>query len=322
MKRTKKVKKLKSRRKSFEGLLNSEDQYRVCTWSTAPRYEVWNKVIHPMHEEGFQCCVYHPLEVPNLITSFARFGVRREPSKEKVKGWVSKYGLLTRVEEKRPHWEYSADDKELIANQAPLSLEDFAEHARSVRGLLDLYSEVQRGDVQKILQRIESPDSSVDTRLREHSVRGLEGSARRGDLSKNEENEIMLMAVGVLIDEVNEKISGVRLVAEPNDQRATTDYGARRIRARVTGEPLDEENNVVPYDPLHRFKQGWTCPDLLTAIYFQYYMMITNNTPLRRCENPRCNMPFSPSRKDNKLCCPSCKATMSYHRRKGLRRSP
>ncbi|MGI8539012.1 MAG: hypothetical protein ACR2N0_04425 [Rubrobacteraceae bacterium] len=313
---------MSSRRESFRDLLSVGDGYGVCAWSVAPGYFGGKKKgekVEPVHKEGSQCHVYHPLEVPDLFLEFARLGVKREPSKEKMLSWISKHGLLRRVEKKWPLWERPAKDAELIENQEPITLEDFREHAERARGLLDLYSEIQRGDVQRILNRVEEPHTSIDTCLWEQTGRNSEAWDFEKPLSKDEKDEIISVAASVLADEVNESITGVNLVANPASQSSTAEYRARRLRARMAGEVFDEERNIPPYDPLHRFKQGWSCPDLLSAIYFQFYLMITNNDPLRKCENPRCNIPFPPTRKDNRFCSPSCKSTMSYHRRKGLK---
>lgn len=309
-----------SKRESFRNLLSVRDRYRVCAWSVVPDYFVRKGVeIAPRYKEGSQCRVYHPLEVPDLFLRFARLGGRSKLSEKGMLNWTSNFGLLKRTSAKWPLWEYRADDAELIENQAPIKLEDFAEHARRARGLLDLYSEIQRGDAQKILGRAEEPRTPIDTLLWKQTRPYTEVWSSQKPLSENKKDEIISVTASVLADEVNESISDVKLVANPNDRSSTTEHGARRLRARMAGEAFDEEHDVPPYDPLHRFEQGWSCPDLLSAIYFQFYLMITNNKPLRKCENPRCNMPFPPSRKDNRLCSPSCKSAMSYHRRKGLK---
>ena len=53
--------------------------------------------------------------------------------------------------------------------------------------------------------------------------------------------------------------------------------------------------------------RGWDCPDLLSAIYLQFYLFITSNKPIRFCENPGCGQAFPLTRKDKIYCNRKCR---------------
>lgn len=317
-------------RRSLEGLLEPESAYTVCSWPLAYDYVIFRGGIwpsspegHPEYEKDRTCLIYSPLERPELFLSFARLAARGRPSRHSVLKWVSCYGLLKKKDKEQPAWSYEDKDPYLTNNQAPMKLEDFIACVERARAALELHSELQKGDVHKVLSRVRDPQTHIDDLLQEQVTRYFaklsttSGAALQESLSQSERDELLLTAAGVLADEINEHISEVKLVAEPSDQRATVEHYTRRLHTRIwnkaeRGEVPDE----FPHDPLHRFKKGWRCPDLLSAIYFQFYLMVTENNPLRRCENPRCNIPFEASRKDKRFCNPSCKSSASYHRRK------
>ena len=59
-----------------------------------------------------------------------------------------------------------------------------------------------------------------------------------------------------------------------------------------------------------------TCPDLSSAIYLQFYFLVTKNKAPRFCENPACGELFFPTR-SNQRHCPgdACRSNARYHRK-------
>jgi hypothetical protein len=57
-------------------------------------------------------------------------------------------------------------------------------------------------------------------------------------------------------------------------------------------------------------------PDLPSAIYLQFYCLITKNKAPRFCENPACGGLFFPTR-SNQRHCPgdACRSNARYHRK-------
>jgi predicted nucleic acid-binding Zn ribbon protein len=66
------------------------------------------------------------------------------------------------------------------------------------------------------------------------------------------------------------------------------------------------------YQPL----VSWSCPDLLSAIYLQFLLLVTNNKPMRLCAFDKCSTPFSPPRKDRKYCSRRCKEQAKEERKR------
>jgi hypothetical protein len=65
--------------------------------------------------------------------------------------------------------------------------------------------------------------------------------------------------------------------------------------------------NHTPY-------RAWVCPDLLSAMYHQFYLFITSDKPTRHCENPACGMPLLVTRKDKRHCNATCRSNARNYR--------
>lgn len=66
-------------------------------------------------------------------------------------------------------------------------------------------------------------------------------------------------------------------------------------------------------DDSYRPKPSWGCPDLLSALYLQFYLLITNSLPIRRCKNPACRMPIQVTRKNRKFCNSTCRSNKRHY---------
>lgn len=64
----------------------------------------------------------------------------------------------------------------------------------------------------------------------------------------------------------------------------------------------------------YRPVQSLRCPDLLTAIYLQFYFMMVGFLPMKICENPKCQSPFAATRKDKAYCSDSCRSNARHYR--------
>ncbi len=60
--------------------------------------------------------------------------------------------------------------------------------------------------------------------------------------------------------------------------------------------------------------QSWDCPNLPSAIYLQFYWLVTQNRPIRHCEY--CGQAFELTREDKNVCDPSCRSGLRYERQK------
>jgi hypothetical protein len=70
-----------------------------------------------------------------------------------------------------------------------------------------------------------------------------------------------------------------------------------------------------PYVPANSF----TCPDLLSALYLQLFIMMNRRMPMRRCEG--CGLPLpQTARKDQRHHNSTCRSNARHKReRKGMR---
>jgi hypothetical protein len=72
----------------------------------------------------------------------------------------------------------------------------------------------------------------------------------------------------------------------------------------------------------HKFRQGWYCRDLLSAIYLLFYLFVTQGKPVRECLF--CNKPIEVTRKDRYHCNANCRnnAKNKRDRERRERRTP
>ncbi len=91
-------------------------------------------------------------------------------------------------------------------------------------------------------------------------------------------------------------------------ERVTVRLGARFPDIAV----LADDGPRVP-ESAHGLTQGWSCPDLLSGLYLQFYLMIFKNRRMRRCDNPVCGMPFLLTRKDKRFCNDSCRSNARHY---------
>ncbi len=90
---------------------------------------------------------------------------------------------------------------------------------------------------------------------------------------------------------VNESVAGIRLEVGTDILGTSTQLG-----------------------PPRRFARSYSCRDLLSAIYLQFYLFITSDKPTRYCENPACGMPFLVTRKDKWRCNDTCRSNARHYR--------
>jgi hypothetical protein len=291
---------LKIRRQEFAALIDEIAAHEVCWWPVAESYKIAGGWIYP--EGGWDLST--PLEDPDLFLSFARLGARGDPSESSVLRWVSRYGLLLREDSQLKAWtgwwELGSGGQE-IANQAPMPLDRFRAEVRRAKDLLDLYAQLQARDIKAIEARAANPATTTDERLSSHPERsGLHGEARKvyERLSGRPGYEWDLwVATKVLADELTVSVSGARLRAEVTDS----------IHGLVFFDEDGRERNFF-FKPPYSLGSTWHCPDLLSALYLQFYLLVTEHKPMRRCENPACMMLFPATRKDKRFCNPTCRS--------------
>jgi hypothetical protein len=157
-------------------------------------------------------------------------------------------------------------------------LEDFKEEARCAYRLLKLYSEIQGQEIATIKDRAKNPQTSLDEALR--AAFNSRDYRMLVSVRVYDKDEVRLfMCLRVLVEAVNEKLERLR----------------PRLRALSASTVIG----------------SWYCPDLLTAMYLQLYLLIADRRLMRYCDF--CGAPF-PYR-ENKLYCNSTCRSRARHQR-------
>ncbi len=242
-----------------------------------------------------------PLKDPELYLSFSKLAHGRK-IRERIQNWVSKHGLLTRAD---PRKGGDVLLKGGVVNQAPLKIDDFITHASKFDALVRLYAEVGSGNAEAIALRISRRASVVDELLA--SVYRASGSTY-GQMLLSLEYEtsyarhpLLRLADQVLCDVLTEALDGVRVrpVSGFAIPWATTDKELADIRSA----------SPRPYVPTSSF----ACPDLLSALYLQLFLVILRRRPMRRCEG--CGLPLPEgARRDRRYHDATCRSNARYKR--------
>jgi len=273
-------------RTEFAGQLDFLTAFTSASWPVAGHYVCAGGWVYPEgEEEGW----FFPLTGSDLFLSFARLGARGEPSKASVLRWVREHGLLKRQDENRSGW-VRLNNGEI--NQAPMLLDDFRAETRRALWLLSVYAEVRLRDIGALRARSSQPRSALDERLALNFYDSID-EVGFTITAASTESEILWLAFSTLAEVTEELLASVTL-------------GTR------FGSPSE-------FDPVSpAFGQAWHCPDLLSAIYMRFYLLLTANKSMRRCENPSCLMLFPVTRKGKRFCNDTCRSNARYHRRRTL----
>jgi hypothetical protein len=169
-------------------------------------------------------------------------------------------------------------------NQAPISLDDFRAEVSNAHSALGLYKVLRKRDVGELRARVEA---AREKKKEAHVVfsevdKGLAGI---GDsvLTTPWTMTLVFRAAMILEMFVKQKVASVRL---------------------GFSDPVDRPVKAPVYTPV----QSWTCPDLLSAVYLQFYLWMIKAWPMHICAYERCSMPFPATRKDKIYCTDTCRS--------------
>jgi hypothetical protein len=276
---------LRNRRRDLERILDREDFRHRPVWFVADEYGIESDKI--VIKRVGECNPIRPLEDPDLFLSFARLWARGKPSRRSILNWVSKHGLLTQEREDQP-----LGSSEGWLNQAPITLEEFEAEALRARSALDLYADLhEEGGIDALKKRIGA----------------LRNDYLRFARPLSELDRYFVDNWGQMPDESAWTDGTLLFVA------------ARRlqgfVQSRVAGVRLTFPGELIPWSPSRGYKpvQSWHCPDLLSAIYLQFYFWMTDALPMRRCANPACEMPFPVTRRDKRVCSRTCRSNLRHY---------
>jgi hypothetical protein len=248
-----------------------------------------------------------PLTHSDLFTSLAKLASHGNPSEAKVKRWVGRFGLPVRS--------YPEQEGARLAHKAakykPMSMEvhDFRREAQYANELLNLYLVIRPRDATKV--------GSMVRRLRRNSK---EASA----LDQEFLEKFRANMHSLLLDETDDKRRSRYREEFPVNR---SEPGIRGTRARhrdfvnmmtvlaaesAIGEIATELVSTVRLRAGVQRWEGLTpslhCPDLLSAIHLQAYLLMTRSKPVRFCKNPPCRQPFVPYSDKHIYCRDSCRS--------------
>lgn len=305
-------------RRNIEPYLDRED-FDVGTmfWAVAEKYEILQDDLVTVARVG-KPRLYAPLREPNLLYSFAKLASKGKPAPRSICNWVNRYGLLKREREesqvshepeRKEHPEsriinraeglfedVEADPSSLHIgpnklNQASVRAEEFAAEAMDANSALSLHADLYNKDYTKLWKRIRG---------------ARDGMAKGTSLERSRFNDNLINRYG---EDLNRPPGAGNLPWMAEVELAT--FVSRKIdgvRLALSGSGYWNEQRSG-YKPT----PSWECPDLLSAIYLQFYLLITESLPVRRCANPVCEMPFVRKRKDKRFCTPSCRSGARRH---------
>ncbi len=284
------------------GLISLDEASHIMIWPVAPDYYTKHGAIYP--KDGWQADQYASLTEPDLFLSFARLGAHGEPSEARVLKWVRKHGLLRRADYEGLHSSFLKRDvqlpvgNELITlkayelNQAPMSVREFREEAREAHSYLTLLESIRSGDIKSLRSRISIEQIDLlSEQGQQYSMRcmALDGrpiplvGAPPADATLTDE-WVLLDATLCLEHAVESKIKDVRLGFAPN-------FGHPRplstFRPRLVAE----------------------CPDLYSALYYQFARFIADERSWTNCVV--CGLPMSRTRSNRQTCSDACRKEKS-----------
>ena len=260
---------------------------------------------------------------PDLFLSFARLGARGEPSEKSILQWVAKHGLLERANEKDGALRRDTRRNDIVVDQAPITVARFRAEVLCAYQLLTLYTDIQEENVGALEAHIYGSDgtrhsssywpNTPSTELEDFFTtnRDIYAEAREGmrliyesrtEAIGSEEAEGLNLknwdpwaALWAVHNVVENRIADVRL-----------SFDKSYLGPLFLFSPRSTSDYKVP--------RSWYCPDLLSTMYLQFYLVITDFEPLRRCQNPACGLPFPATRKNKRFCNATCRSNARNYR--------
>jgi len=207
--------------------------------------------------------------------------------------WVKKYGLLRRADREdtaRGQTDPEAPDGKFY--QAPVPVKQFVAEVLEAHSALKLYTDLSGGGVEALKKRIgilreDYEKGGTLSEMDRYFVREWGGEA--DNVGKGDLSNLQFMATVVLEAYLHNRLEGVR-------PALWSEY--------ALGWSGDR------YAPT----QAWRCPDLISAVHLQFYLLMTSSLGLRRCENPACGMPIPVTRRNRRFCNPTCRSNVRHYR--------
>jgi hypothetical protein len=283
------------------------DPYLGSGWVVAESYNILGGLIYAS-DPRWDLASTGTFVDPELFLSFARLGAHGEPSKDSILRWVSEYGLLTREDTK-----YGPVIGSRV-NQAPLTIADFRAEVLCAHQLLSLYADLREENFR-----------ALETKI--HTETGLRSSSSYWSHTPLTDLENLFSYFRKMTGEVRRIMRWESKLPDYKEMKIVEGFDVWLARVGLEEVVKDRLANVtLGFDSGwtssffvegdHQFPRSWDCPDLLSMMYLQFYLLVSDFEPLRRCENPACGLPFPVTRKNKRFCNASCRSGARYYRQR------
>lgn len=298
---------MRGMQREMAGLLSSETAKEVCLWFRANDYRVFGGKIHPYHSGQRGPRWVYPLTNPDLFLSFTRLGGRGKPFEQQLLSWVRENGLLRRKDYEEGHYSDGTKDDEI--DQEPMTLTEFRDEVTLANNALKLFMQLRGSDYEALRARISRQRIHAEEpgKVSGYYTGKRMETARASVLVDGIETPVDVLADEPLTDEfVHEwAADALEFLVEQKLTRMGMIFTRDMWHPRPTSTMLGE----VPY----RSRLTPRCPDLETALWFQFASLIGDKRPLRECSE--CHETFvGPERA--KTCSDRCRQARSRRLRR------
>jgi len=273
----------------MRGLFSLSEALDAGTWPVARSYLVFKGVIYPRDDSikpvpgdtkaVWRLTTTRALAQPRIFLTFARLAARENPSEDSILKWVHEHGLLHRRDPDRtsPYLPREKQDEPAKPNQKPLSVVDFQNEAKRAYKLLRLYELYRGGAVDELRSRIELVREVVPNEEPPPESSGFIEVHFDGVPA----GHFVWPSEPLGDDEILEDcLSAVKRGIEPHLQKMSLAWG------------------------IHE-KLALRCPDLLSAMYFQFAALVDGKRASALCKG--CGKLFEQSRKNKRVCDDACR---------------
>jgi hypothetical protein len=287
--------------REMAGLLSHDTAKEVCVWFKARDYQILGETIYPRHLRERGPRWVYPLTNSDLFLSFASLGGKGKPFEEQVLDWVRQNGLLRRKDySDYSHRTRSHRTKDGDINHQPTTLRRFRDEVTLANNALRLLKQIRGGNYDRLRARIKHEPIYVPDPERDSGYYGSKG--RKTGMAflvmDGIETQEEVWADEPPSDDVVREWATQAL--EYLVERKLTKMGQIFTQDTAHPRPLSTILGEVPYRP----RLTPRCPDLETALWFQFASLIGDKRPLRECSD--CDKTFvGPQHK--KTCSPRCR---------------
>jgi predicted nucleic acid-binding Zn ribbon protein len=274
--------------KEVEKLFNFDEAVDVSLWFVARRYRLFQGLIYP---DGPGLTNSQPLSHRNLFLSFARLAAHGQPSEKRILSWVHQHGLLRRQDyDNFKHIQDKYGERQV--NQKTLTVEDFRKETRKAYGALTLFQDIRSKNYQALRSRLRSKE------LHKRDRHGNDWITYQAYLDNEQiTNEEGWHLNGEYSDSLALKVATTGL--EHIVERQISDVHLHFVMDVWHPRPL---SNLL--DLTYRPRLSPRCPDLHSALWYQFAVLISDKHPWENCII--CGMPFPQTRKDRVVCGDAC----------------